>query len=178
MAELELIQPLKGGLKKALESCLSGEECDVCLEGNIGEAIVLTDRNAIIVKAGYSSGAMFGSKANTYGYKSISGVEYSTGLMAGRIELQLAGTAQRGSGKFADMRQAENVINFGRDKYEPMKKVAEIIRQRVHDSQNAGTVSQTVPSGADEIRKYKQLLDDGIIDQDEFNRVKAKYLGV
>ena len=33
-------------------------------------------------------------------------------------------------------------------------------------------------SGADDIRKYKQLLDDGIITQDEFNRKKALILGI
>ncbi len=177
MADVKLIEPLKGGLKKAVETCLSGAIYDVCLEGQIGEAIVLTDKGVIISKAGYSSGAMFGAKANTYGYKNITGVEYSTGLMAGRIELQLAGTSQHGSRRIGDIRQAENVINFNRDKYEPMKKVAELIRQRAHDSQNT-VPTQAAPSAADEIRKYKQLLDEGIIDQEEFNKVKAKYLGV
>jgi len=32
-------------------------------------------------------------------------------------------------------------------------------------------------SGADEIKKYKQLLDDGIITQDEFNKKKRAILG-
>ena len=31
-------------------------------------------------------------------------------------------------------------------------------------------------SGADEIRKYKQLLDEGIISQEEFNRKKKQIL--
>jgi len=32
-------------------------------------------------------------------------------------------------------------------------------------------------SAADEIRKYKQLLDDGIISEDEFNVKKRELLG-
>lgn len=39
-----------------------------------------------------------------------------------------------------------------------------------------GTVIQQA-SGADEIRKYKQLVDDGIISQDEFEEKKKQILG-
>lgn len=39
-------------------------------------------------------------------------------------------------------------------------------------------VSDKEISGADEIRKYKQLLDEGIISQEEFNRKKKQILGL
>lgn len=39
-------------------------------------------------------------------------------------------------------------------------------------------IAQSTQSGADEIRKYKQLLDDGIITQEEFDAKKKQILGL
>lgn len=50
-----------------------------------------------------------------------------------------------------------------------------LLRNRKPAPSTAGTPA---PSAADEIRKYKQLLDDGIITQDEFDAAKAKLLGL
>lgn len=47
----------------------------------------------------------------------------------------------------------------------------------VVESQNSGTET-SAPSSADEIRKYKQLYDDGIITQDEFEAKKRQLLGL
>jgi hypothetical protein len=44
-------------------------------------------------------------------------------------------------------------------------------------NQSTGTPSQHV-SGADELAKYKKLLDDGTITQDEFNAKKRQILGL
>lgn len=47
----------------------------------------------------------------------------------------------------------------------------------VVESQNSSTET-SAPSSADEIRKYKQLYDDGIITQDEFEAKKRQLLGL
>lgn len=38
--------------------------------------------------------------------------------------------------------------------------------------------ARTVSSGADEIRKYKQLMDEGIITKEQFEKKKTQLLGV
>ena len=50
--------------------------------------------------------------------------------------------------------------------------------ERPGKSQGAGNVKPEKFSAADEIRKFKGLLDDGIITQEEFDAVKKKLLGL
>jgi len=58
--------------------------------------------------------------------------------------------------------------------------ILQIICKQV-ESETASIVTTSQPttdSNADEIRKYKELLDDGIITQDEFNAKKKQLLGL
>ena len=52
--------------------------------------------------------------------------------------------------------------------------------QKMALSKNNNVANNTVNniSSADEIRKYKKLLDDDIISQDEFNAKKKELLGL
>ena len=55
-----------------------------------------------------------------------------------------------------------------------------IIEEKMALSKNNNVANNTVnnTSSADEIRKYKELLDDDIISQDEFNAKKKELLGL
>lgn len=53
-----------------------------------------------------------------------------------------------------------------------------IERQTQITSNAAPTIQQIVQSDADELKKYKALLDDGIITQEEFNAKKKEILGL
>ena len=55
-----------------------------------------------------------------------------------------------------------------------------IIEEKMALSKNNNVANNTVNniSSADEIRKYKKLLDDDIISQDEFNAKKKELLGL
>lgn len=48
----------------------------------------------------------------------------------------------------------------------------------VKQYQNVASVEPATPSATDEIRKFKALLDDGIINQDEFDAKKAELLNL
>ena len=52
-----------------------------------------------------------------------------------------------------------------------------LIERQSHET--ARTITQTMPlSNADELKKYKELLDDGIITQEEFEAKKKQLLGL
>lgn len=52
-----------------------------------------------------------------------------------------------------------------------------LIERQSHES--ATTITQTIPlSNADELKKYKELLDDGIITQEEFDAKKKQLLNL
>lgn len=69
---------------------------------------------------------------------------------------------------FQDTSAAENVYSIVMDQW-----------NKAHASnKDSSTTVINAPSGADEIRKYKQLLDDGIITQSEFDAKKKQILGI
>ena len=62
--------------------------------------------------------------------------------------------------------------------YLDIKKAFDAFQARQSEAAVGGTVVQQTVTPADEIRKYKQLLDDGIIDQAEFDAKKKELLGL
>ena len=73
--------------------------------------------------------------------------------------------------------------SLGSSKYDylrtKMPEIYEDIRQRVNNAKHASTAAaSSSPSPAEEIKKYKELLDMGIITQDEFDSKKKQLLNL
>lgn len=72
------------------------------------------------------------------------------------------------------------MFNFGKTN-DFANSIAEVIKSAFDEFKETSfdtTDSGTGLSSADEIRKFKQLLDDGIITQEEFNEKKKQLLGI
>ena len=92
-----------------------------------------------------------------------------------------------GSRSFSNF-QSENSFIFsasiGTQKYENLKAempgVYKDIQRRISEAKNNNNPTRVVQqvSAADEILKYKQLLDAGVITQEEFDKKKAELLGL
>lgn len=183
----ELIENLRGGLGKALTSCVvDGERLLVALEGNTGEALVATDRKVVVIKAGFSSGAMFGKKTKSFHYDSLSSVELSYGLLSGRIQLSSAGTVEQTHGyrqkglleAIGDASQAENVVNFPTMKKTAFNEAAEIIREMIRRTKQPPANESRRSDIAAEIRRLAELAKDGLITQEQFETKKLQLLGL
>jgi hypothetical protein len=57
------------------------------------------------------------------------------------------------------------------------KEIRSLIIQDINSAQSAGSSVQTA-SGAEELSKFKKLLDDGVLTQEEFDKKKAQILGI
>lgn len=184
----DLIEELRGGLKKAFEENADpGDSVLICLNGNAGEALVATNSRVMILKAGYSSGAMFGRKVKSFRYDNISSVEFSCGVLAGRVQITVPGSVEVRHGfsepdpisAFATASQAENVCNFPSAKRESFRAAANLIRERVDQSHSAArqvaatSHSDDIPT---QIRKLAELKAAGVISEDEFAQKKAELL--
>ena len=173
------IEPLKGGLLQALKDTLSaGEEPVIQLNGNSGEALVVTDSRVIILKAGYSSGAMFGRKAKSFPFEQISSVETSRAITAGRLQITAAGTVEIKQQSIGDAFQAENVINYPTSKgmHEKFTEAAAYIRERIAAAKKP--VVAAAPSLADELERLAALVTKGILTRAEFDAKKKQMLGL
>lgn len=116
-------------------------------------------------------------------YKDITSVQFkpSTKLLSGFIEFYFAGhnTQKQGGGLFAGTNN-DNRFTFYHRYLPDMLKINEYIQAQINRP-TAVVVEPAQPqatSPVDELRKYKQLLDDGIITQAEFDAKKKQLLGL
>lgn len=68
-------------------------------------------------------------------------------------------------------------FSFMQNKYEVHKAISQIIMQK-QDAQSYVTVKNNSQSEADELKKYKELLDSGTITPEEFEAKKKQILGL
>lgn len=56
--------------------------------------------------------------------------------------------------------------------------VSDLLKERQHKQQTTIIKDETAQSNADELKKYKELLDSGVISQEEFDTKKKQLLGL
>ena len=155
------------------------------IDGNRGQILrVYEERCVISVRSGVKA-IMFGTALNgdkEYYYKDLTSVQFKNlGVTSGYLQFEYAG-AHSGNNYVS-----ENSFVFsagiGTSKYsklkEEMPKVYEDIRRRINEAkktQNATVVAALSP--AEELKKYKDLLDSGIITQEEFDAKKKQLLSL
>lgn len=101
----------------------------------------------------------------------ISGIQLKPGGMItnGYIQFTISGGKESTKG-LAKATQDENTVMFAKKENGAVEKLKSEI-ERLKQLPNIHTTS-----AADEIRKYKQLFDDGIISEEEFNAKKKGLL--
>lgn len=183
-----VFETLKGGLGKALAgTVLPGERVIASLEGVSGQGIALTDSRVIIVKAGAASGAMFGQKGKAYTLADITSVEFSCAVTQGRIQITVAGSHENRSGvlgrgqsildQAAASMQAENICQFPSTKKAQFQSLSSLIQHAIQEKKQAASTGRvngmSIP---DQIRQLKELADQDIITQEEFQSKKTELL--
>ncbi|MDE6595889.1 MAG: SHOCT domain-containing protein [Oscillospiraceae bacterium] len=149
-------------------------------DGNGGKHLdVYEDKAVIKTKAGLGSllTGGFNNGEKTIYYRDVIGVQFKkqTALQIGYLQLETA-SYQTGDNFFG-----ENSFPFEKRTVtnEKMEEVANYVREKVDEARkNSGTTVNAALSPADELKKFKELLDSGIISQEEFDQKKKQLLGV
>ncbi|KAF0413717.1 hypothetical protein GBO77_07240 [Pediococcus acidilactici] len=125
--------------------------------------IVLTQKRILFI----DKGLLYGIKSTEIPLDMVNGVSYSKGLLLGKISIT--------NGAITTLIEQVN------------KDTAPIMVSKIKDSaerykasllSNSNTTAEPTLDGPDKIRKYKSLLDDGIITQEEFDMKKKQILGL
>lgn len=147
----------------------------ITLKGQQGKTILLDGAVVKIIKTHW----IMATREKTFPIRNISSIEVKKpGIMAGYIQFSIAGGAVRDSsfqitgGAFAAASD-ENSVLFSADKEH---KLALEIKEFVERFKDAP--APPVGAVADEIRKLKELLDQGILTADEFSAKKRQLLGI
>lgn len=143
---------------------------------------VYDDRCVIVTKPGIGS-LITGNVADgekTIYYTDCIGVQFKEShKLIGYLQLETASSSMNNR---KDNFFNENSFTFEETQIsnEKMREIAEFIKEKIaatKQNKNAPVVTASV-SSADELRKFKSLLDDGIITQEEFDKKKKELLGL
>lgn len=156
-----------------------------CIVNNLGKILDVYDNKAVFTSTQSTStvvsGLLLGNSVTqgekTIYYKDAIGVQYKPSSIAdGYIQIE---TAAGGMVSSSSQYGGENAIQFsGKERNQEAEIIVDFIKKRIDDIKNApnGVVQQA--SSADELKKYKDLLDSGIISQEEFDAKKKQILGI
>ena len=107
--------------------------------------------------------------------KNISAVQIKEPrFTAGYIQFAYSGSSESKGGTF-DASKDENTITFSSKKELAQAKE---IKELIESLQNEGSQSTAQSSGADELLKFKELLDAGAITGEEYEAKKKQILGM
>ena len=150
------------------------------LDGNVATLTVYEDHCVITGKKsflGLLGGRAFNGSKEFY-YSDMTSVQYkqASSLINGFIQFEYPGS-HSGQNNF----NSENtfVIMKGKSDIEQCEKAYMYIKERIafyKNQKNAPVVAAISP--AEELKKFKELLDCGIITQEEFNAKKKELLGL
>lgn len=146
------------------------------LKGLNGQVELYDDKVIIKRKGVWAKMAQGLTKGDKTIYLSqVSGIDLKPGgnFVNGYIQFTLPGGNEKEKGAFQAI-QDENSLMFKKadnDKAIKIKETIEELKQRE-------VTPKTNFSGADEIKKFKELFDDGIITEEEFSKKRKQILGL
>lgn len=152
------------------------------LQGVRGRYLKVYDNRAIIgTKAtlgSFVTGNVSDGEKTIY-YRDCIGIQFKqSGFQIGYLQLETAsGIMNMKQNNFFN----ENSFTFDTSvqSNEKMQEVADYVRSRVEEAKNGGNAKiESTVSNADELKKFKELLDMGIITQEEFDAKKKQLLGL
>ncbi|MBR7071824.1 MAG: SHOCT domain-containing protein [Clostridia bacterium] len=110
-------------------------------------------------------------------YSDLTSVQFrDPGLITdGYMEFEYPGSR---SGNSSGAYTSENAIAFTKKDLEKMKEIYNYVDGKIREYKNKGNETVQQLSPADELKKFKELLDAGIITQDEFDAKKKELLGL
>lgn len=151
------------------------------LDGGVGDILFVYEDRVVIKHKGFLNLMAMGIKGDkTLYFSDITAIQYKRpGALAGHIQFSILGGVEHTGGVFSASGD-ENTITINSGTEVLAEKVVEYINQKLREckaAKNGGTVIQQA-SAADEIKKYKELLDMGVITQEEFDAKKKQLLGL
>ena len=112
-----------------------------------------------------------------YYYSDLTSVQFREPgkITDGYLEFEYPGSR---SGKNTNSYSSENSITFGKQHTPLMKEIYTFIDKRIGECKNGNNRPSATTSAADELIKFKSLLEAGVITQEEFDAKKKQLLGL
>ena len=147
-------------------------------KSSVGDGLKVYEDRIMITHSGVLNFFAMGIKGDkTIYYSDLTAVQFKkAGWTAGHIQFSLLGGRESVGGVFAASSD-ENTITINSKDNEIAEKMVTYIQEKIKEARSPKVVS-TATSAADEIMKLKNLLEMGIITQEEFDSKKKQLLGL
>ena len=169
-----IIATLLGLGEKTSIGALFGKKAGAALGGDY---LLVTDRKVAILKSGigtWGTGSV-GLKTKMLLFQHIASVDTSQRWNTGEIEIVSAGMIEKGRGGYIAGAQRDSVVQFEKQHYEEVQKLATRIRDLA--SQSLEHHATIIPVDVlDQIKKLAALRETGVLSHDEFVEQKQKLL--
>lgn len=172
------------GAKQSLNNTVSSSNTNVIndikytIKGINGQLYVYENK-VEIKRKGVFAFANHGLKGDkTIPISSIRSIQIKkAGLIAGYIQFGIGGSLESRGGIQA-ANYDENTVTFGNADNKTATQIKEYIEGLIYNNSNSQCNVVQAISDADELLKFKKLLDDGVITQEEFDAKKRQLLGL
>ena len=158
-----------------------GEAVLLAMKGAFNEALICTSGRVLIIKTGFMTGQLFGSKVFQLPYSAIASVEVKFTLLTGYLEVSAGGMQNTPKSYWAtsgsqSATTAPNCVSIDRrDQAARFRMACAFILERVEKARN-GTAS-VQPGTAQEIERLWALHQSGALTLSEYETAKARSLG-
>ena len=182
-----LIMPLKGRGDKILKDNLpDGEEVLVKLQGNFGQALVLTKNHLYIVKWGIQAGQTFGGKCIAYEHRNITAIEIRKHMTTRLVSVLTPATQDNnklsywgGSGKGNNAIQSDSAVTYSDKKLDAaFQSAVNLCRQLVSKAHNHNGGGSGQDDSLDKLERLAKLKERGVTTEQEFAVKKKQLLGL
>jgi hypothetical protein len=152
-----------------IAALLPGEKVLGQYVGRHGQALVITDRQVLILKAGMMAGQTFGGRSSSFPYRSIRSAQVRYGTDSDYFEIATGETQSIGGAA-----KAPNCVPLGRQDNARFRDAATIIRDRIARAVQPAQLPR--PDRYEQLQRLATLRDQGMLSPREFEAEKARIL--
>ena len=151
-------------------------------DGGVGDKLTVFEDRIVIKHKGVLNFMAMGINGDKIVYfTDITGVQFKPGGMVnGHLQFSMLG-GNESKGGILNAAGDENTITFTAQKNREAQDIHEYLTNKLRElktAKNTPIVQAAPTSAADELKKFKELLDMGIITQEEFDAKKKQLLGL
>ena len=158
---------------------LGDEHVILSLKSN-GKYTIEVDSSCIkITQKGFKNMLTKGlSGTKTYPFSSLTSIQFKEpGFTTGYLQFILMGSVENKRGVSGAVND-ENTILFIKKELPLILELKEYIEFKINNKTTGSNIASSALTEADEILKYKKLLDQGILTQEEFDAKKKQLLNL
>lgn len=147
-------------------------------KSSVGDGLKVYEDRIVISHSGILNFFAMGVHGDkTIYYTDLTAVQYKKpGWTAGHIQFSLLGGRESVGGVLAASSD-ENTITINAKETEEAERIVAYIQNKIKEAKQPKSAATAV-SAADEMMKFKSLLDMGVITQEEFDAKKKQLLGM